>query len=117
MFTSELLEQSWSEMSQYERDHFGLKFGDDFGLIAQALRANERFMHIGGIALMLSALELSGLKSEMEKAADKDSCAKRIIEQPNNLHNIMAEVFYLGYRIGKKEGETLNLEKLANSKE
>jgi hypothetical protein len=112
--TNELLEQTWKHLREFEQEHFGLKYGEDFPAIAELLRNNKQFMNLGMITKMLGSFELSGLQREFEgkNESEKQSLVTDLMNRPGHVHGTFAELFYLGYVIGKAEGETTQLEKL-----
>lgn len=118
MFTAETLEMTWKRMKDYEREHFGLRFGDDFGAIAAILRQNEGFMSLGGIMTMLAALEMGGISREMQTASEsaKAGLVNDLMKKPSGVHNTLAELFYLGYQLGRQTREVDVLETFATSR-
>jgi hypothetical protein len=118
MFTTEELEATWKQLSEYERNHFGLKFGADFPAVAEILRQSKQFLTLGNIVTMLAAMDMSALHQDMRGADETARRAKasEFMERPNTMHSQLAEIFYLGYELGRKTGEITALEKIATSK-
>lgn len=102
MFTTENFDSVWKEISEYERDHFGTRFGADYQAVAQAIGASKHFMERGNITAVLAAF---GLKPPAEGDTEW-------MQQPRHIHQCLAEIFYLGYRLGKTDAEVELLQKI-----
>lgn len=117
VLTLDKVESTWKKLADYERDNFGLKFGPDFATIAAVLRQSKQFMSLGGLTTMLAAMEMSSLSQQMKSATSEDErkiVAEDLLNKPSSIHNTLAEIFYLGYELGKQNAEVASLEQLAS---
>lgn len=89
-------------MTEYEREHFGSKYGSDYSTVATALADSDKFRRLGAMTTVMVALTLK-TPSEAEAA--------KFFETIGPLHHTLAEMFYLGLQVGRRIGEVERLEK------
>ena len=115
MITKECIESTWKEIHEYEQTHFGLKFGDDFPLISSILVQSKDFLSLGAITNLLAALDMSSMAQRMKQSttdSERVNVTNDLMDKPGHIHNTLAEMFYLGYRLGKQTKENEILENL-----
>lgn len=111
--TQQMIDDAWRAVHTYEKENFGIKFGPEFAQFVTLLRANKEFMSAGLITFMIATLEMSSLAEERKRAASPEAWGKDFAERPNGAHTALAEAFYVGYQVGKREAEVAKLETLA----
>lgn len=110
MITPEQLEHTFKEVREYEKINFGIRFGEDFPTIAGLLSKSKSFrdMHIAAAALgLMHALVVSS-----EKKSNPTADPTEILEKGSPFKEIMAEMFYAGYKLGRQVAEVDALENL-----
>ena len=103
-------------MREFETNHFGLKYGADFPQVAELLRQNKNFMSTGMMVSMLSALEMGSIGRELKDKpeSERGKFTEDLLAKPNTTHSTLAEIFYLGYQLGKQNAEVGALNTLAS---
>ena len=112
--TDAMLESVWLKVAEYEKEHFGQKCGEDYALIAEVLRRSQKFMGMGLMLSMVASMEVSGMAQEArgKSESEKDLLVKNVIDRPTMVHTLLAEFFYVGYKLGKQVAEVSNLERM-----
>lgn len=110
MFSQETLEKVWSEVTDYEKVNFGLKYGPDYPQIASILAKSKTFMINGGLVLLAATLEASSRAEKVKK--DPQSAASEVFEKAGPTHEALAQMFYVGYKLGREEAERAYLSKM-----
>lgn len=110
MFTEETLEEVWKQVRNYSNDHMGIKYGDDFPVVATILSKNKYFITMGGLMQVLSLMHLAG--REKEAQTNPEGLADEVLTKPSFLHEHFAQMFYLGYKLGKADAEKEILERM-----
>ena len=103
--TAQAVNEIFRDIKDYGEKNIGRRCGEDYPDIARALLECESFKSIqgAGVAMvMLMAMMSSGSGGDGKEKAD------RILEMAP-LKDPLAEVFYAGYRLGKKEAEVDSL--------
>lgn len=114
VFTTESLETTWKQIREFEREHFGLKFGEDFPLIAKVLQSSEHFMSLGAVTSLMAGMEMHSVAKEIQAfPGEGENKAKDWMTKASHVHGTLAEMFYLGYEMGRRSGEIQQLEDLA----
>lgn len=108
--TPDQIDNIFSSMQEYQKANFGLKNGKDFPLIAKALLESEKLrgtLEVASLMGMLSVLIMPKEKSSMSK----EEAQKLLSESP--LRDVLADVFFAGYKLGHASLEVGQLEALA----
>ena len=117
--TVERLDEVIREVGNFEQTHLGVKYGADFPAIAAILMASEQFT---GMAMALGMMALLG-NFDIQQIRRKYSAlehpqaieeVKEVVKRPQL--NALAEMFYIGYRLGKQETEIAALNNLAEQR-
>jgi hypothetical protein len=115
-FTVEELEATWRRISEFERDNLGQRFGPDFVEVATLLRQSKQFMMSGAVSVLMAGLQMGELARRTLRGADETKrkrLAGELMEKPNAFHQTLAELFYLGFEMGRHSREVETLEKMA----
>jgi len=105
--TSSLVDERIRFCRDYEKNNLGIKNGPDFAEIGRVLMDSKEF---DGLALMCSIQGMVPIMLDKPKEGDDpDKFVKRISSATKEP---LALMFYIGYRLGKAEGESNQLETL-----
>ena len=109
--TSELINERIKAARDYEKYNLGIKNGPDFADIARLLMNSEEFK---GLAMSCSLMAMLTMltRKEDDPSEDKD---KFMEEMTSGSKEPLALMFYIGYRLGKAEGETSQLDRMLSS--
>jgi hypothetical protein len=117
MITAEDVKLLSEQLGKYEETSFGVKYGEDFPVIARIV-GESGIVDNATVVLMLSGMLLPlSLPDELRKraSAGDPQASKEIADRFKNDPLTKSEVLrlvYLGYRLGRKDAETEQLEKL-----
>ena len=110
MVTADKIDEMKEEMVDFGKRNFGIKNGADFSFIASSLLKAKAFKESCTIASMLGMLAPLMVKRQPDgKPSEKDIAA---LLEDSPVRDIIADVFYLGYRLGREDAEVASLEKL-----
>lgn len=114
--TKEMFSSIKSEVAKYQEAHFGIKNGSDFPAFAETIADTKEFADLVSNASMLGLLvmlTLSGDKDKPESEAMSKQSMGDILKGKGPMAGQIADVLYIGYRLGVAASETKNLEQLA----
>lgn len=113
----ELLEKIGKEIHDYERMHFGVRFGSDFPQIAEALIATEHFAMTEFLIVTIGLISATDTLKQLEQRADKTNPVSAIRDSMRGtpVENLLLEIFYWGYRAGRNGSEVAELERMHRS--
>src|SRR5215475_9051643 len=110
---SEDIKQVMDELSDYTRKNIGVQFGKDYPEVAQALISVPGFATHFLLDFMQIAMQLdrttTATKDLIQSGAEVGQVMDAVKENSPRLNQVMTEYFYLGYRVGIKEGEKRSL--------
>lgn len=117
MPTTEQIDRLIEEVRGYEKLNYGLKFGEDFPLVARALKESHHFEAYTTLLAMMNAVTGMKVKALANKYAPGDPKGDEEVLNMMKDANIgtLMEVFYIGYKLGKQEQEVTALENLTKS--
>jgi hypothetical protein len=106
--TVELIGERIKFCQEYEKENLGLKNGPDFPEVARLLMACKEFE---GVAMMTSVMGMMPMLGKRPENPDEKEDFMRALK--SSTKEPLAMMFYIGYRLGKAEAETADLERLA----
>lgn len=109
MLTANLIDERIKFARDYEKSNLGIKNGPDFADLAKILMESKEFDGLSLTCSLLTMLPMIARKPENPTERDKEEFAK---EMSSGSKEPLALMFYIGYRLGKSENESEQLEKI-----
>lgn len=106
--TATQIDELHEEMQKFGKDNFGQKNGEDFLQIARSFIQSKTGSGQLKAAVALGMLGM--LIAQPKEGEPKDDRIERIMGEDNPFKEFLADVFYLGYRLGKIAAEVDKLE-------
>jgi hypothetical protein len=98
IFTKDDVERIGQEIAEFEKLLPGVKYGEDFSVLALTLLGTKQFDSLTLTATMMGLLGVITLK---HKEGEKDDEFMNEVKKNSPLREILLQAVYLGYRLGK----------------
>lgn len=107
MLTAKLIDERIKFARDYEKSNLGIKNGPDFADLARILMESKEFDGLSLSCSLMAMLPMMTRKPVMPTEGEREDFVK---EMSSGSREPLALMFYIGYRLGKAESETSQLE-------
>jgi hypothetical protein len=112
---SSSIQETYEAMSAFGKANFGVRNGEDFSSIARAFLQTEAAKSLCQTAALMGMLGTLLIPKNPAATPEQQKAQMDKIMSESPVRDVIADVFYLGYKIGRRDVEVDRLEAIGKT--